>query len=157
MDTMLDHYIEMMNMHLQPGTWHGKEIIMCNRIGDNPTVVDTWCALKRHLLKMSAQQVARAEAAEAAEALVAELQSQQDGWMDRAFAAEAEAVHVSMQRDAASLENRRLRDEVAAANERVRNAQAEVARLREWIIAACNHDHSLMPPAGIEIAHRVSR
>jgi hypothetical protein len=40
---------------------------------------------------------------------------------------------------------------------RVEAAETEVERLREWIIAACNYDHSLMPPAGIKIAHRVCR
>ena len=35
-------------------------------------------------------------------------------------------------------------------------ARGEVARLREWIVAACNHDNNLMPPSGIEIAHKVS-
>lgn len=33
--------------------------------------------------------------------------------------------------------------------------RAQVATLGAWVIAACNDNHSLMPPAGIEIAHRV--
>jgi hypothetical protein len=35
-------------------------------------------------------------------------------------------------------------------------AYARVATLQSWIAAACNADHTLMPPAGIEINHRVA-
>jgi hypothetical protein len=35
-------------------------------------------------------------------------------------------------------------------------AHARVATLQSWIAAACNADHTLMPPAGIEIFHRVA-
>ena len=38
---------------------------------------------------------------------------------------------------------------------RAEAAEAEVARLREWIVDACNYDHSLMPPSDVEIGHKV--
>lgn len=32
----------------------------------------------------------------------------------------------------------------------------QVVALQSWIAAACNADHTLMPPVGVEINHRVA-
>lgn len=88
MNKMLDHYIEMMNLHLRPGTWHGQQVIMCNRIGDNPTVVDTWRSLERYILKMAAQYTASIEAAEAS---ANALEIDRNNQLRRADLAEADA------------------------------------------------------------------
>lgn len=43
----------------------------------------------------------------------------------------------------------------AAMGGRCRAAEAEVAWLAAWAVAACKRDHSLFPPPGVEIDHKV--